>query len=86
MPKSRSRNKPSGKRYQLEPDKKDRRRKSSPKWYPPLVLGLMGLGVVVIVLNYMAILPFTGHQTQPIALMIGLGMIGAGFIGTTRIR
>jgi LPXTG-motif cell wall-anchored protein len=50
------------------------------------VLGLMGLGVVVIVLNYMSILPFTGHQTKPIALLIGLLMIGIGFLGTTRIR
>jgi cell division protein CrgA len=86
MPKSRSRSKSSDKRYQLEPDRKSRARKTSPKWYAPLVLGVMGLGVVVIVLNYMAILPFTGHQTQPIALLIGLGMIGFGFIGTTRIR
>jgi len=86
MPKSRSRNKSAGKRYQLEPDRKDRRRKSSPRWYAPLVLGLMGLGVVVIVLNYMSILPFTGHQTEPIALLIGLLMIGIGFLGTTRIR
>jgi len=86
MPKSRSRSKSSSKRYQLEPDRKDRRRKSSPRWYPPLVLGLMAVGVVIIVLNYMAILPFTGHQTQPIALLIGLAMIGVGFIGTTRIR
>jgi hypothetical protein len=51
-----------------------------------MVLGLMGLGVIVIVLNYMGILPFTHSQTTPVALMVGLGMIGVGFLGTTMIR
>ena len=87
MPKSRSRSRGSDKgRYQLEPTKKAPRKKPSPRWYPPMVLGLMGLGVVVIVLNYMGILPFTHSETSPIALMVGLGMIGVGFLGTTMIR
>jgi hypothetical protein len=46
----------------------------------------MGLGVIVIVLNYMGILPFTNSQTSPVALLVGLGMIGVGFLGTTMIR
>jgi hypothetical protein len=46
----------------------------------------MALGVVVIVLNYMGILPFTGGTTDPVALMLGLGLIGAGFLGTMGIR
>jgi len=87
MPKSRSRNRADSKRrYQLEPTKKAPRKKPSPRWYPPLVLGLMGLGVIVIVLNYMGILPFTHSQTSPVALLVGLGMIGVGFLGTTMIR
>ena len=87
MPKSRSRNSGSSKRrYQLEPAKRAARKKPSPRWYSPLVLGLMGLGVIVIVLNYMGILPFTNNQTSPVALMVGLGMIGVGFLGTTIIR
>lgn len=87
MPKSRSRQKakPKG-RYQVEPDRRKPKTKSSPRWYAPLVLGIMGLGVVVIVLNYMGILPFTGGQTNPIALMVGLGLIAVGFLGTTAIR
>jgi len=85
MPKSRSRSSNKG-RYQLEPAKKAPRKKSSPRWYPPLVLALMGLGVIVIVLNYMGILPFTNSQTSPVALLVGLGMIGVGFLGTTMIR
>jgi hypothetical protein len=86
MPKSRSRNRGASKRYQLEPTKKAPRKKSSPRWYSPLVLVLMGLGVTVIVLNYMGILPFTNNQTSPVALMVGLAMIGVGFLGTTMIR
>jgi len=88
MPKSRSRSQSSSakKRYQLEPTKKAPKKKPSPRWYPPLVIGVMLLGVVVIVLNYMGILPFTHHTTSPVALLVGLGMIGVGFVGTTMIR
>jgi predicted acyltransferase len=89
MPKSRSRNTAAQKRrYQLEPTKKAPRQKPSPRWYAPLVLGLMGIGVVVIVLNYIwpSVLPFTHDVTSPVALFVGLGMIGVGFLGTTKIR
>jgi predicted acyltransferase len=89
MPKSRSRNRGSGKsRYQLEPAKKAPGKKSSPRWYPPLVLSLMGIGVLIIVLNYIwpSALPFTHDQTSPVVLLVGLGLIGVGFLGTTTIR
>ncbi len=89
MPKSRSRNRAAEKRrYQLEPEKKAPRQKPSPRWYAPLVLGLMGLGVLLIVLNYIwpSVVPFTDDQTSPVALFVGLGMIGVGFLGTTKIR
>lgn len=89
MPKSRSRSRSDEKRrYQLEPTKKAARPKPSPRWYAPAVLGVMLLGVVVIVLNYIwpTILPFTHDVTSPYALFVGLGMIGVGFLGTTRIR
>jgi hypothetical protein len=86
MPKSRSRQKGSKGRYQVAPDKAKPKPKSSPRWYAPVVLSVMGLGVLVIVMNYMGILPFTGGQTNPVALMIGLGLIAVGFLGTTAIR
>jgi predicted acyltransferase len=89
MPKSRSRNTAAQKRrYQLEPTKKAPRQKPSPRWYAPLVLGIMGVGVVIIVLNYIwpQVLPFTNDATSPVVLFIGLGMIGVGFLGTTKIR
>jgi len=87
MPKSRGRQKARTKgRYQVEPDKPKAKAKSSPRWYAPVVLSVMALGVIVIVLNYMGILPFTGGQTNPVALMVGLGLIAVGFLGTTAIR
>lgn len=89
MPKSRSRNRAAEKRrYQLEPAKKAPRQKPSPRWYAPLVLTLMGLGVAVIILNYIwpEVVPFTNDSTSPVVLFIGLAMIGVGFLGTTKIR
>jgi hypothetical protein len=32
------------------------------------------------------VLPFTHDVTSPVALFVGLGMIGVGFLGTTKIR
>jgi cell division protein CrgA len=86
MPKSRSRGRADRRRYQLKPDRKKPRRKPSPRWYPPLVLGIMAVGVLVIVLNYMGIMPFSGGQTKPAFLMGGLALIAIGFLGTTGIR
>jgi predicted acyltransferase len=89
MPKSRSRNRAAEKRrYELEPARKAPKQKPSPRWYAPVVLGLMGIGVLVIVLNYIwpSVLPFTDDTTDPVMLLVGLGMIGVGFLGTTRIR
>jgi hypothetical protein len=79
MPESRGRTKKKGGRYQLEPARK-KKPKRMPRWYAPLVLGIMLVGVVVIVWNYM------GGNTQNMFLWIGLGLIALGFIGTTNIR
>ncbi len=86
MPESKGRQKKSvKKRYQLEPARK---KKTNPpkRWYAPAVLSVMGLGVVVIVLNYTRVMPFTGGQTKGIVLWLGLGLIFAGFMGTMGIR
>jgi LPXTG-motif cell wall-anchored protein len=81
MPESRSRaRKPTG-RYQLEPQKKQRS-KASPKWYGPVILIVMGIGVAVIVLNYMQLMPGTGGQANNWYLFGGLGLILLGFVGT----
>lgn len=76
MPESRQRPKRSSKRYQLEPQRKTRS-KASPRWFGPLVLGVMAIGVIVIVWNYVSPTPSNG------ILFLGLGLIAAGFLGTS---
>ena len=80
MPKSKSRQRRPGQRYQLEPARKQKH-KASPRWYGPLVLGVMGLGVLIIVLNYVGKIPGSSG-TENGYLFLGLGLIGVGFIGT----
>jgi Cell division protein CrgA len=81
MPESKGRQKPRPRRYQLEPQKRQPK-KNSPRWYGPLVLAVMAIGVAVIILNYMALIPGTNDQTSSAWLGIGLGIIAVGFIGT----
>jgi cell division protein CrgA len=80
MPESRGRTAKKKTRYTLEPARK-KRVKPAPRWYAPLVLGVMGIGVAVIVWNYLR-----GDNASNAFLWIGLGLIGVGFLGTTRIR
>jgi len=77
MPKSRCRPKQRSSRYQLEPQRK-KKVKASPRWYGPLMLVLMGIGVVAIVWNYTR-----GDQASNTVLMGGLGVIAIGFFGVT---
>lgn len=48
-----------------------------------MVLGLIGLGIAMIVLNYMDIIP---GGTQQHWLWIGLAVIAAGFAAATQWR
>jgi hypothetical protein len=77
MPKSRGRPKPRTSRYQLEPHRK-KKVKTSPRWYGPLMLVIMGVGVVVIVWNYTR-----GDSASNNVLLLGLGLIALGFFGVT---
>jgi Cell division protein CrgA len=77
MPESRARKKRTSQRYQIEPQRK-KRAKASPRWYGPLVLGVIGLGVVVVIANYLR-----GDGATNGVLWAGLGIIGAGFVGLT---
>jgi len=76
MPKSKGRRRPS--RVDEPPPIPDSA-KVSPTWYAVLMFGLMGVGVLVIILNYIGIVP--GGQ-QSMYLYLGLAAIGAGFMMT----
>ena len=76
MPRSKSKRR----RYQPPPRKK---RKPSPRWFGWTILGVMGAGVIIIVLNYVGKMPGTGWSTQNCPLFTGLGMIGLGFVMAT---
>ena len=52
---------------------------TSPKWYAAMMFTLMAIGVVVIILNYIDLVP-GGHRS--IFLYSGLGSIAAGFLMT----
>jgi hypothetical protein len=77
MPESRARKKRTSQRYHVEPHRK-KRTKHSPRWYGPLVLGVIGLGVVVVISNYLR-----GDLATNGLLWAGLGIIGVGFVGLT---
>ena len=57
----------------------------SPPWYGALILILLIGGVAVIVVNYLAHLPFAAHGS-PWGLVAGLVMIFGGFLLATRYR
>jgi hypothetical protein len=48
-----------------------------------MVLGVMGIGVMVIVLNYIGLMPTTHGSGTSFFLFVGLGLIALGFVGTT---
>jgi hypothetical protein len=73
MPKSRS------KRVRRQPPPKPKP-KQSPRWVGILFFTLLGLGVALIILNYLGIL----GATDNIRLWIGLGLISAAFIVANR--
>ena len=57
----------------------------SPPWYGGVVLALLIVGVVIIVVNYLAHLPGLAHGS-PWGLVIGLVLIFVGFLMATRYR
>lgn len=56
---------------------------SSPTWYVATMFGLMAVGIVVILVNYMGVLP---GGTSNMYLLGGLAMIGVGFSMTLNYR
>ena len=60
-----------------------RDQKVSPPWVAALLFTLLGLGLVVILTNYLGLLPGGAKNAY---LLVGLGLITAGFIVATRYR
>jgi hypothetical protein len=83
MPESKGRQKKKSPRYRAPAQQAKAKHKSSPRWYGPVLIALMAAGVLVIVLNYVGLIPGTDGQADPIYLWVGLGLIGVGFVGTT---
>ncbi|MEA2058105.1 MAG: cell division protein CrgA [Actinomycetota bacterium] len=61
----------------------EKHRGSSPIWYVALMFGLMAVGIIVILLNYIDVLP---GGTSNLWLLLGLGGIGVGFAMTLNYR
>jgi hypothetical protein len=55
----------------------------SPTWYVVLMFGLMGLGVLIILSNYITLLPGSPTNTW---LLVGLAGIAGGFGMTLNYR
>ncbi len=78
MPKSKSKRRA----YQPPPKPKP---KPSPRWLGPGILIFMFGGVLLIVLNYLEVIPGSqGPSNQ--YLWIGLGLIAVGFGAATQLR
>lgn len=60
-----------------------RTEKVSPKWVPILMFALLILGMLVIILNYLELLPGGADNWY---LLGGLGLITGGFVTSTRYR
>ena len=86
MPRSKGRQKQKSSRRPYVPTPQRKKRKSSPRWYGVAILSVMGVGVLMIVLNYIGLMPLTGGQASNLWLWVGLGLIALGFVGATQWR
>ena len=83
MPESKGRNKP----VYIPPRSAKKDQGPNPRWFVPLMLGLMLLGLVWVVTYYIS-----GANQYPVPalerwnLAIGFGLMMAGFLMTTRWR
>ena len=61
-----------------------RAEKVSPKWVPILMFASLGLGMLVILANYVNLLP--GDDPSNVYLLVGLVLITIGFITATKLH
>jgi len=76
MPRSKSKRS----RYTPPPPKKA---PPSPTWVPVVMFTLLGLGMIVVIINYLGLLPGGAKNSY---LFLGLGSITAGFMLATQWR
>jgi cell division protein CrgA len=57
---------------------------ASKLWVPATMFTMLGTGVLVVALNYLELLP--GGEASNNFLFVGLGLITAGFVLSTRLR
>lgn len=74
---------PSSTRYTPPASRQAKMDMPSPVWVPILMFGLLGLGALVIVLNYLGVLP---GDTDNKYLAVGLVMILGGIVTATQYR
>jgi hypothetical protein len=60
--------------------------KTSPRWVPVLMFILLGAGLLVIILNYLGLMPTKDGEASNWYLLLGLGLITGGFITATGYR
>jgi len=53
----------------------------NPRWVPVTMFGSMGVGAVMIVVNYLGVLP---GGADNIYLLVGLALITVGFVAATQ--
>ena len=58
-----------------------REAKVSPPWVPLVMFGCLAIGVIIIILNYVNLLPGDANNWN---LLIGLGFITIGFVVATQ--
>lgn len=58
----------------------------SPRWVPVLMFALWGVGLALIILNYMGVLPGSGDGGNGWYLVGGLGLILGGIVTATQYR
>ncbi len=58
--------------------------KRSPLWVPATMFTALGLGMIVILGNYLQLLP--GGSVRNSYLFLGLGLLVAGFVLSTQLR
>lgn len=81
MPESKSKRKKKGRRRRPPSVHTPPKKKRTPRWVIPTFFATMGLGIAIIVLNYMPLWTF-----QNWILFVGLGLMGVSFAVSTQIR